>query len=577
MIQPSLSARNKCKDQDVSALAPGTIVGPYRLLFPLGKGGMGEVWASQQVGLEGFQKMVAVKVLKGKSHTENSKLMFLDEAKTAAVLQHPAIIPTVDLGEHKGMLYIAMDLVQGPSLRGLLQKKARKKETISPAIVAHIGARMAAALDYAYNRAEADGQKLKLIHRDVSPHNILIDTSGAVRLMDFGVARTSIQDHLSSVGTVRGKPSYMAPEQVMGGDLTAQTDVFALGTVLYESASLRRLFGRGEPTKSMAAVVKHFPRTLTELMPGFPADLSDIVAQALQKKPQDRQADAGVLARQLNEVLRDLKGSSTVDRDLSVMVADCFGEKAFDLDTKLAEFAELQIPEPDPVEQTRADRAPPQQQDPENVRVAPQDVAFYEALATNVVWPGAPDTASGFNKHSDNRSYPFSEPPPLVRSTGKGRLSFVLLLAAFILSFALVFGVKRRLDRQRLATPEDSEKSLLLKAKTSNKPLQNEPNTVNEKPKPRPADVVVKPPNKRVIIRKEKTPSSAKRSEPRVRKKARQPATKQAIYALIKRLAKQDPKKAERYQAALIETGAHQERLNSLRTKIQNELERIGQ
>src|SRR5262249_38652848 len=140
--------------------------------------------------------------------------MFFDEAKAASSLQHAAIVPTVDLGRDGEVLFIAMDLVRGPSLTALLQRLVINKRTMSPAIVAYIGTQLATALDYAHERATFEGKKLKLIHRDVSPHNVLLDLAGNVRLTDFGVARTAIQEHESHVGTVRGKPSYMAPEQV---------------------------------------------------------------------------------------------------------------------------------------------------------------------------------------------------------------------------------------------------------------------------------------------------------------------------------------------------------------------------
>ena len=212
----------------------GAHVGRYQLLFRLGKGGMGEVWAARRPheAALGFRKVVALKVLRQRELNANAVLMFLDEAKAASVLQHPAIVPTVDLGRDEGLLYIAMELVQGPSLTALLQRMVIDRGTVPPALVAHIGARLSSALDYAHTRAQYHGQLLRLVHRDVSPHNVLLDVhSGEIRLTDFGVARTSIQDHESKVGTIRGKPSYMAPEQVVGGDIDHRTDLFALGIV----------------------------------------------------------------------------------------------------------------------------------------------------------------------------------------------------------------------------------------------------------------------------------------------------------------------------------------------------------
>jgi eukaryotic-like serine/threonine-protein kinase len=314
------------------------LVGRYQLLFRLGKGGMGEVWAAaQSVSELGFQKLIALKVLRSKDLTSNAAVMFYDEAKAASVLQHAAIVPTVDLGRDDDILYIAMDLVRGPSLTALLQRLVINKAAMSPAIVAHIGMQIASALDYAADRATFQGKPLKLVHRDVSPHNVLLDLNGTVRLTDFGVARTAIQSHESHVGTVRGKPSYMAPEQVVGGDIDNRTDLFSLGIVLYESASLKRLFGRSNPVKSMDAVLKHTPKPLPELVPGFPPALWNVIARALEKDPHRRYQRAAEFQEALAEASRSLDGASSAARDLCALIGKNFPSDAFDIDGRVAE------------------------------------------------------------------------------------------------------------------------------------------------------------------------------------------------------------------------------------------------
>jgi serine/threonine protein kinase len=320
------------------ALVPGLKVGRYQLLFRLGKGGMGEVWAaSQNEAAFGFQKLIAIKVLRTKEFTSNAALMFFDEAKAASALQHQAIVPTVDLGQDGDILYIAMDLVRGPSLTALLQRLVINKQTMSPALVAYIGAQVASALDYAHERATFEGQAIRLIHRDISPHNMLLDLNGAVRLMDFGVARTAIQEHMSTVGTVRGKPSYMAPEQVVGGDIDARTDLFSLGIVLYECSCLKRLFGRSNPVKSMDAVLHHTPKPLIDLVPGFPEPLWRVIEKALSKKPDDRYQRAADFAEALNAASRTLEGASMSPRSLCTLIDGNFPKDAFDLDGRVKE------------------------------------------------------------------------------------------------------------------------------------------------------------------------------------------------------------------------------------------------
>lgn len=318
------------------------LVGRYQLMFRLGKGGMGEVWAaSTNVAELGFQKLIALKVLRTTEMASNAAVMFLDEARAAAVLQHAAIVPTVDLGREGDLLFLAMDMVRGPSLTALLQKLVINKAVMSPAVVAHIGIQIASALDYANGRASFQGRPLKLIHRDVSPHNVLLDTYGAVRLTDFGVARTTIQNHESHVGTVRGKPSYMAPEQVVGGEIDARTDLFSLGIVLYESASLKRLFGRSNPVKSMDAVLKHQPKPLVELVPGFPPELWSVIEQALKKDPAERFQNAAEFGNALSNALHALDGAEGAQRELARLIGDNFSADAFAIDARVKEVEHL--------------------------------------------------------------------------------------------------------------------------------------------------------------------------------------------------------------------------------------------
>ncbi|MEE2902552.1 MAG: serine/threonine-protein kinase [Myxococcota bacterium] len=561
-------------------LQAGQIIGPYRLLFPLGKGGMGEVWACQQVGLQGFQKLIALKVLKSKVSNENSKVMFLDEAKTAAALQHPSIVPTIDLGDHNGMMFIAMDLVQGPSLRSLLQQCAKQKITVPPSIVAHVGLKMANALDYAYSRAELNGEKLQLIHRDISPHNILVDTSGVVRLMDFGVARTNVQDHLSQVGTVRGKPSYMAPEQVVGGTLTARTDVFALGTVMYEMACLRRLFGRGEPTKSMRAVLDHKPVPLSEALPEFPKSLSLVIEKALEKKPERRHADSGELYRQLSEVLRNLPNSTAIERDLSQMIVQCFGEEAFEIDPHLLEstMAEIRLTPSsigEDVElQTRVDKVAPRE----------PDAAFYEAIATRVYWPSSETGPSNVQPAHMNALY-MRDSSVIVAPTPSSKLPLILLLTAFVVSAVLVLGVRKRNQETNLrSTQPVQQTSPSLKAVTGQRAKTEQPDDINtvaspkvekkktESLKPTADNKDVQKPQqktqKNALKTTKRAPPEALENKAMAKPVQQKAATKQEVFRLIKKLEAHNPELAARYRTTLIESGGKQEKLQSLRRKV---------
>jgi serine/threonine-protein kinase len=298
---------------------------------------MGEVWAAHRTGRLGVEKLVALKLLPGVELGSNVALMFLDEARATLALQHPAIVPTSDAGQDGDTLYLAMDLVRGPSLTALLQRLALARRPPPPSVVAHLGERIASALDYSYARASADGKLLKLIHRDVSPHNVLLEPTGTVRLSDFGVARSAIQEHRSQVGTIRGKPSYMAPEQIRGEAVDARSDLFALGVVLYETACITRLFGRTTPQKAMQAVLEYTPEPLPAVLPGFPPALWTVIARLLEKDPAARQASAGEVARVLGELGRTVPGSGSAERDLGGLIEGTFPAGAFDIDARVRE------------------------------------------------------------------------------------------------------------------------------------------------------------------------------------------------------------------------------------------------
>lgn len=297
---------------------------------------MGEVWAAQRRGQLGFHRTVALKLLRGAPDPQ-AVMMFLDEAKATSALQHWAIVPTFDLGQAEGRLYMAMELVHGPSLSALLQRLAVKKTQLSPAVVAYLGDCIAAGLDYANDRAEVDGKKLRLVHRDISPHNILLDLYGHVKLTDFGVARTTIQDHQSLLGEIRGKASYMAPEQLRTGAADARTDIFGLGVVLYECATLKRLFGRSKFLESSDAVLGFEPPPLTECVPNFPSALAEIIHRCLAKDPAQRFQTPHELSVAFTEFIRANGGTSSATNQLASTIRANFPADSFDVRARARE------------------------------------------------------------------------------------------------------------------------------------------------------------------------------------------------------------------------------------------------
>ena len=323
--------------------------------------------------------------------------------------------------------------------------------------MAHVGDRIASALDYAYERASVDGTKLRLVHRDISPHNVLLDTAGTVRLSDFGVARTAVQDHKSRYGTVRGKPSYMAPEQVLSLKIDARTDVFALGILLYESACVKRLFGRGNPIDSMKAVTQDTPKPLTQRIPGFPADLWGVIEKALQKDPNDRWQSAAEFSSALAEVARALPGSVTVNRDLGELIDELFEPGSFDADAKAQQALSA-------LEQTVGQQAATHTEEgtePGGDPTAPGEddvehtlpAAFSEKLQTDIGWgPGRfnpdpldPDAiADEARRYAEQRLVPPAPPP-----SSRALLAVVVVLAVVsVVALWLVMDASDVLERR---------------------------------------------------------------------------------------------------------------------------------
>jgi serine/threonine-protein kinase len=281
--------------QPPRGLEPGDAIGPYRLLRQLGEGGMGQVWAAARED----QEVYALKILIGESFTSEKAILFNDEVRAASVLDHDSIVPTVDFGCDGTIHWLAMRMVHGASLKDLLDILRPQRRPLAPLVVAYLGVRISSALHYAHANAQLEGRLLNLVHRDVSPHNVLLDREGGIYLTDFGVARTSVQLHATTAGTVRGKPSYMAPEQVTGRSVDHRTDIFALGSVLYEAASTHLLFDGKRPVDKMKAVLHVQPKPLPLIVPRFPPPLWKVIEQCLAKDPAGRWTTAARLNQRL--------------------------------------------------------------------------------------------------------------------------------------------------------------------------------------------------------------------------------------------------------------------------------------
>ncbi len=278
--------------------------GRYQLIKKIAVGGMGEVWLARQKGMVGFEKLVVVKRLLPHLTSEQEFInMFFDEARIAALLNHPHIAQIYDLGEVNGEYYIAMEYVPGENLRTVAQQALDLKGGMPIALKCRVLADAASALDFAHQAKSPSGAPLDLIHRDVSPQNIIVGFSGSVKLIDFGVAKAAGKITRTATGVIKGKYAYMSPEQARGGDLDSRSDIFGLGIVFYEILASQRLFKRENDTETLKAIVYGDVAPPSSVVRGIPRQVDAIVMKALEKNRDDRYQTAGQMQLAIEEFL----------------------------------------------------------------------------------------------------------------------------------------------------------------------------------------------------------------------------------------------------------------------------------
>lgn len=294
----------------VDAPAPEEF-GRYRLLGVLGQGGMARLYLAEQVGIEGFSKLVALKrVLPHLASDPDFRRMFLTEARLAARLEHPNVIATYELGEVDGQHFLSMEYLPGEDLAAVLDA-ARNEHPIPVEIAATIAQLSALGLHYAHELVEPSGAAAGIVHRDVNPSNIFVTYHGEVKLLDFGIAKVRSRDVPLSSGSFRGKLSYAAPEQLTGAQLDRRADVFCLGIVLWECLTGRRLFdGDTEGARVQAVQSRPIPKP-SLLRPELPPELDAITLKALARRREDRFQTAHELAEALDAALGRRPGRPT--------------------------------------------------------------------------------------------------------------------------------------------------------------------------------------------------------------------------------------------------------------------------
>ena len=279
-----------------SAPVEGLRLGRYEVLRHLASGGMADLLLARSSGLEGFQRHVVIKRIRADAAKEPKFVkMFLDEARLAASLHHHNIVQVHDVGQENGDYYFAMEYVHGEDLRRFLLHLAKQKiKTPLEHVVAIVSA-ACAGLHHAHEQRGPDRKPLGLVHRDVSPANILVGHDGNVKVVDFGIAKAVAKTSETRTGVLKGKVAYMSPEQCLGEALDRRSDVYALGIVLYEATTVRRLFKGDNDYLTMSAIVEGKIPPPTELRPDTPPELTAIIVKALAKERAERYQTADEL------------------------------------------------------------------------------------------------------------------------------------------------------------------------------------------------------------------------------------------------------------------------------------------
>ena len=286
-------------------------LGPYDIVAKIAGGGMATIYLGRAQDPDGTERVAAVKVLRGDlSNQDHALNMFLDEARILLRLSHENINRTLEYGESEGMHFIAMELLLGRTLMDVWDACAAKGLLLRLDLSAWIGARIADALFHAHQLTDEKGTPLEVIHRDVNPSNIFLTYEGQVKLFDFGLAKALGRRAESSAGVVKGKLPYLSPEQVMQFSIDHRSDIYTLGTTLWEMTTMRRLFKRDTDVETVKAVRSAVIPDARTLVPNYPQELWEIVRKALERNRENRFSDGAQFAHALDAFAAKTKGET---------------------------------------------------------------------------------------------------------------------------------------------------------------------------------------------------------------------------------------------------------------------------
>lgn len=305
-------------------------IGRYEIVGHLATGGMAEVLLARLVGPSGFERPVVVKrILPHLARTREFVDMFVDEARIVAGIRHPNVVAVHELGREGEELFLVLEYLEGESASGLMRRLTARNEKLDYRLAAHVVAEACAGLHAAHELVDSEGRKQELVHRDMTPQNLFITYGGAVKVLDFGVAKATDRMSKTEAGQIKGKFEYMSPEQCLGKPLDRRSDIFALGVVLYEMSTGTRLFKRATQLVTMKAICDEAIRAPSMVRPDFPMALEQVVMTALKRAPSERWATAAQMRRALLTAMRDLEppGAPLPEEALGALMHESFTDR----------------------------------------------------------------------------------------------------------------------------------------------------------------------------------------------------------------------------------------------------------
>jgi len=303
-------------------------IGRYDVVGRLATGGMAEILLGRIVGPSGFERPVVIKrILPHLVESKGFVEMFVDEARIVAGIRHPNVVHVQELGQHDDALYLVMEYLEGESLGGVLRRVSDRGDVVAPAIAAVVIADACAGLHAAHELTDKEGHPQNLVHRDVSPQNLFITYGGQVKVIDFGIATAADRIARTEVGQIKGKSAYMSPEQCIGAQLDRRSDVFALGIVLFELATTRRLFARDNQMLTFKAICEEPIPAIRDLLPDFPQGIDAVCRRALARDPAKRYSTARAMRRELMAAMRELALDGEPDEAVAELMEDLFAER----------------------------------------------------------------------------------------------------------------------------------------------------------------------------------------------------------------------------------------------------------